>query len=107
MGSKGFIALCLERQVPPEAIDDFVEQWHKGDSVESLSEFLGMSLEEYALWVERPESLTFILAAHDRGVPLQELLLQAQDVPDWAAEATKLTEWLKRKAEVQAKRIAG
>jgi hypothetical protein len=57
-----------------EDIDNFVDAWHAApdDSKRaslSLEEFLGMSADEYRLWVERPGSLRFIAAAHRHKRP--------------------------------------
>jgi hypothetical protein len=55
-----------------EDIDNFVDAWHDAPDASksaslSLEEFLGMRADEYRLWVERPESLRFIAAAHVAG----------------------------------------
>lgn len=36
-------------------IDDFIDIWHESESDDELYEFLGMSLDQYKLFVERPE----------------------------------------------------
>lgn len=38
--------------VTEENIDDLLNEWHKGDSKLGLLEFLGLTFEEYAHWVE-------------------------------------------------------
>jgi hypothetical protein len=48
---KTFLDLVLAGEARQDDIDDFVEQWHDGDASCSLAEFLGMSDDEYALWV--------------------------------------------------------
>jgi hypothetical protein len=40
----------LAGEVEPEDIDDFVDEWHEGESAASLAEFLGMSDDEYWRW---------------------------------------------------------
>lgn len=36
-------------------VDDLVDTWHTSDkSEDSLAEFLGMTAEQYKLWVEKP-----------------------------------------------------
>jgi hypothetical protein len=37
-------------------LDDEVDLWHNSPSELSLHEWLGMSEEEYTLWVERPKA---------------------------------------------------
>lgn len=64
-----YMEQLLRGEVQLPDIDDFVDVWHDapGDSKsasQGLEEFLGMSGDEYQLWVERPESLRFIAAAH-------------------------------------------
>ena len=46
--------------VSVDAIDDAIHAWHVGDGEEPLHEFLGMTFEEYAAWVEDPKVLQTI-----------------------------------------------
>jgi hypothetical protein len=46
-------------------IDDFVDAWHEAPDGSTaaalgLAEYLGMTEDEYQLWVEHPDSLGFI-----------------------------------------------
>jgi len=59
---KSFIELCIGGDVSPSDIDRFVREWHESDSHESLAEYLGMTHEEYASWVETPSALKHIIA---------------------------------------------
>ncbi len=34
-------------------LDDLIDQWHDGDDPRPLHEFLGMTHDEYATWVEQ------------------------------------------------------
>lgn len=61
-----FIESCLRGDSLPEDIDDYIDQWHEGDSEESLYDFLGMRRDEYAAWVEQPDVLPFIITAHKK-----------------------------------------
>jgi hypothetical protein len=70
--SKKFVDLVLEGDAFDTEIDDFVEQWHEGKSRLSLSEFLGFTKQEYALWVEQPESLRSILFCRRNEINLNE-----------------------------------
>lgn len=72
--SKTFIDLCLLGQRFIDEIDDFVEEWHDSDSKQSLSEFLGMTKEEYSLWVEKPGILSYIIHARKHRVSLSDEL---------------------------------
>ncbi len=70
---KTFIELVLAGEVHREDIDDFIDHWHEGQAVCSLAEFLGMSDDEYALWVEQPATLDLIIQAHEVGMRLEKI----------------------------------
>lgn len=63
-----FIDACLAGEAILDEIDDYIERWHHDTTSPSVLEYLGMSQQEYQLWVERPESLRFILAAREDGI---------------------------------------
>ena len=50
---KNFIELLKEGKVTIEDIDDYIDMWHGSDSKLSLPEFLGMTNEEYAMFVTK------------------------------------------------------
>ncbi|CAN5339143.1 hypothetical protein BH09SUM1_BH09SUM1_16130 [soil metagenome] len=54
---KTFLELCITGKAAPEEIDDYVDAWHSGDGKLSMHEFLGMTWDEYSLWVSDPASL--------------------------------------------------
>lgn len=64
-----FIQDCVEGRAKPEDIDDYINAWHIGDTVNygvfsldtSLIEFLGMTFEEYASWVDDDKQLINII----------------------------------------------
>lgn len=62
-----FIDACLAGDCLTDEIDDFVDQWHEGDSQDSLSGFLGFTPEEYAVWIKRPDSLEWSFHARRDG----------------------------------------
>lgn len=67
-----FMDLLLSGEALAQDVDNFIDTWHDapdGSEVASLSieEFLGMTADEYRLWVEQPDSLRFIVAAHKQG----------------------------------------
>lgn len=59
-----FIERYLAGEARPEEIDDYVDAWHRTPRGLELHEFLGMSKEEYALWLRNPDALGEI--AHAR-----------------------------------------
>jgi hypothetical protein len=65
-----FLDMAMNGEVLADEIDDFVSKWHASDGGEELHEFLGMTWQEYSLWVTSPEYLSLILAARHRHQPL-------------------------------------
>lgn len=57
-----FVERVLEGTASCEDIDDYVERWHEGDGDVELHEYLGLSWDEYALWVEKSDSIEPIIA---------------------------------------------
>ena len=49
-----FMEMLKRKLVSWDEIDDFIDLWHLSNHTSSLHEFLGMSLEEYKLWVQNP-----------------------------------------------------
>ena len=68
--------LLLEGKVGFDDIDDWVDTWHeaKGETCD-LSEFLGLTTEEYARWVAFPKALEAIVDER------QTKLLHAENIP--------------------------
>ena len=55
-------------------IDEEIARWHDTPEEISMSSWLGMTDEEYGLFVERPDALRVILMARKYGRDLRELL---------------------------------
>ena len=62
-----FLDRCLSGDALIEDIDDYIDDWHQGDSDQSLHEFLGMTRDEYRFWVKDPNCLPYIVSARVRG----------------------------------------
>lgn len=82
-------------------IDDEIDAWHETDTTLPLHEWLGLTPDEYRLYVEKPASMRIILAARDHQRSLKDLL-SAKDAASLiaargasAAEVTELRTWLK------------
>lgn len=100
-----FLQRCLDGDVldPDEEIDDEIDEWHDSSrKLPPLHEFLGMSWEEYQLWVEKPWTLKSILAARKTGSSLDVMVrvsdggtaLAARGVE--AEEFSKVRQWLRQ-----------
>ena len=82
MSRTTFIDAALRGQIadPDEEIDRYIAVWHDlpGDQP-SLHDWLGMTWEEYSLFVERPQFLPTILSARRRGEAGSDLPLGRVD----------------------------
>jgi hypothetical protein len=105
-----YMDLLLRGEAHMQDIDDFIDTWHDapdGSAVSemSLAQYLGMTEDEYRLWVELPSSLRFIAAAHREKQPV-EVLLASRDKLGLAAragdrsEADRLVEWLSKRGRI-------
>ena len=65
-----FIDLCLQGRAAPSEIDDYIESWHHSKEDVGVDTFLGMTSDEYALFVRDPDALASIIAARREKRPL-------------------------------------
>lgn len=95
-----FVDRCLAGDAFVGDISDFVDRWHDGDCEGvSLHEYLGMTVDEYRLWVERPEVINYIFFARRTGEPFAGATAWADNVvlaarADSPEKAEGLREWL-------------
>jgi hypothetical protein len=82
-------------------IDDEIDAWHEADTTIPLHEWLGLTADEYQIYVEKPAAIRIILAARHHNRSLKELLA-AKDATSLiaargasTAEMTELRKWLK------------
>jgi hypothetical protein len=105
-----YMDLLLRGEVLMQDVDEFIDAWHDAPdgsavSAMSLARYLGMTEDEYRLWVEHPSSLRFIAAAHREKQPV-EVLLASRDKLGLAAragdhsEAELLVEWLSKRGRI-------
>ncbi|CAK0755963.1 conserved hypothetical protein [Gammaproteobacteria bacterium] len=92
-----FIAACIKDRACLYKIDDYIDAWHEGKAGAGMElyEFLGMTLTEYAMWIERPEILYFIIDAHLSGKSIQEVIFDAEHrATNNVQEAIQIHDWL-------------
>jgi hypothetical protein len=105
-----YMDLLLRGEALMPDIDDFIDAWHDAPdgsavSAMTLGQYLGMTEDEYRLWVEHPSSLRFIAAAHRAKQPV-EVLLASGDKLGLAAragdrsEAERLVDWLSKRGRI-------
>lgn len=85
-----------------DEVDDYVEKWHDTDTDISIFDYLGMTEEEYLLWVENDFYLKYIVCAHEQNKSISEVLEEAYSTKMVARssspeEGKKIYEWLKEK----------
>jgi hypothetical protein len=100
-----FFDLYARGEVSEDAIDDFVDAWHEGAGAEDvpLSAFLGMTGDEYAVWVMDARALPVILEARRTNQDLREMVrgyvagMQAEGQTADGSVIHALSHWLARK----------
>lgn len=56
-----FVDLVMTGRIPLSDIDDYVEKWHEGGGFGmELHEYLGLTEQEYRMWVVDPDVLTAV-----------------------------------------------
>ena len=67
-----FFDLFSSGRVTADGVDDFVEAWHESgdDETRPLSQYLGMTAEEYGLWAIDRRNLPMMVEARRGGASL-------------------------------------
>ncbi|HEU0216311.1 MAG TPA: hypothetical protein VFQ90_06610 [Stellaceae bacterium] len=101
--SHPFLQQYLNGEVLADDIDDFVEAWHQNPGKKKIFEFLGMTKEEYSLWLCDPESLAEIAGARAANVSLTGVVRSlVAELPADSSRAKPLWRWLGQQAEPRA-----
>lgn len=98
---KKYIELCENGELLLDDIDDYVDKWHESDSDQSLFEYLGMTQQEYILWVHDPDILSFIITSRTQGRSIDDVMNDFHELPmaaraDSPEKAKFLMKWLKK-----------
>lgn len=105
-GPATFLDRYLNGEVLAEDIDYFVDIWHKKPANKEIYQFLGMSKEEYSLWLRDPDTLPVIARARRAGLPLESVLratLEELPVVARSANAVKVKRlmcWLEESGRI-------
>jgi hypothetical protein len=62
-----FLKKCLRFEARPDEIDDYVDKWHDGNTGVEIYAFLGLTIYEYAEWVEQKVSIDEIVERHKKA----------------------------------------
>ncbi|WP_278260890.1 hypothetical protein [Nocardia sp. AG03] len=102
-----FIDAVLSGHALADDVDDWVDHWHDAETgvPPELSAYLGMTGEEYALWVDQPQALRVIVAAHHIGVSAVKLLDTAGDYAlaaraEEPSHVDQVWDWLVRTGQI-------
>jgi hypothetical protein len=107
-----FVGACLAGDAFIDDVDDWVARWHDAPEESSISElelneYLGLDDAEYALFLHEPRVLRFVVAAHRRSRPVDELLVSRDDYAlaarsEAPGDARRVLDWLVRYGLVDA-----
>lgn len=106
MSNKKFMQACLEGDALLEEIEEYIEAWHNSDSNEEIYEYLGMTLEEYFIFLEDESMLKTLFYAREVNIPIADFL-QSNTEQMLAAraatpeEAAAVKEWLARTGRLE------
>src|ERR1700678_751290 len=72
--SDSFIQKCLRGEAMIDEIDNYVEKWHLSAENIDIHTFLGMTSEEYELWLRDPDTLAYIITSRRDEIPLSQIV---------------------------------
>lgn len=96
-----FMTLCTNGKAELDDIDDWIERWHEsGGAGGSLYDHLGMTRDEYAVWLAVPSSLPLLLQAAKLGIRIEQLLTWDRTDVDairrrYHVEAAETIDWMR------------
>lgn len=94
-----FVSDCISGNALIDEIDDYIDRWHDSDEKRTLIEFLGMTEEEYSLFMKSSEFLPFIIKAHKEKTSVVTVLSQSYGMAarsENIAKSEKIISWLKQ-----------
>ena len=90
---KSFFELYSKGNALEEEIDDFIHEWHVamkgrvGSDLVQLHDFLGMSQDEFDVWIQDSDALPHILNSRLEGRSIEEVMTKHVDDMLLAARA--------------------
>ncbi len=95
-----FLERYLNGDVLAGDIDDYVDLWHERCDDQQIYEFLGLTRDEYALWLRDPDVLPHIARARRENQPLAKVIASSMKEMPMAARSSdvvkiqRLKRWL-------------
>ncbi len=87
-----FFDSYLSGEVLAEDIDDYVDRWHSESGKQQIYDFLGLSRDEYSLWLRHPDLLPQIARARREHRPLASVIASKQKETSPAGRPTNAPE---------------
>lgn len=105
MCKKTYMDELLDGEAFLEEIDDYIDEWHDSDTDQEIYEYLGMTEEEYGLWVEDDSVLKSIVFARKNNKPIKDVLELNNSVNMVARSATldqgkEILDWMKETGRI-------
>ncbi len=100
--SENFVSKCISADAIIDEIYDYIDKWHDEDTNLQVYEYLGMTKDEYYLWLKDEYVLKFIIEAHRLNRDVTEYLNEESLVARASnpEEAKKIYEWLKTTGDI-------
>jgi hypothetical protein len=101
-----FIQLYMNGEVLSEDIDEFIDAWHHDQDRKEIFEYLGMTKQEYSIWLRDPDVLPHIVRARRDNLDLPTVLRQSiEDMPIAArssdqVKVKRLLQWLHQQGKI-------
>ena len=103
---KTFLERYMNGEVLAEDIDDFVDAWHQNSGEKEIFEYLGMTRDEYSIWLRDPDVLPHIARARRNNIDLPTALhASVVDMPIAARSSDqlrikRLLQWLEQRGKI-------
>jgi hypothetical protein len=69
-----FMDLCMQEKAIPDEIDEYVAKWHRQEGDQDIISYLGMTSEEYDVFVRHPDAVASIVKARREKRPLRDVV---------------------------------
>ena len=85
-----YMTMCLNGEALIDEIDDFIDEWHEGNSTQELNEFLGITEQEYGYYLADENILPYIMNAHKFNKNIDDIInaFQHNDELQFAARSS-------------------
>jgi hypothetical protein len=103
---KTFLERYMNGEVLSEDVDDFVDAWHQNSGEKEIFEYLGMTRDEYSIWLRDPDVLPYIAKARRNNIDLTTALhASVVDMPIAARSSDqlkikRLLQWLEHRGKI-------